>query len=337
MSALVEGYDAVFVDLDGTLFRGSQVVPHAVDALAAVRGSGRRIGYLTNNASRSPAQVVERLGGLGFEATEREVVTSSQAAARLLAVRLEPGSAVLVLGTEALDEQVSGEGLRPVRRAADDPVAVVQGHSTDTGWRELSEACLPLRAGVLWVACNLDPTLPTEHGLLVGNGAMVAALRVATEREPLVAGKPARPLLDEAVRRTSARRPLVVGDRLDTDIAGAVAADLHALLVLTGVADPAAVLAAPSGQRPTYLAADLTGLAADPDRLRPTIRDPTIRDGWRVRRDGDELELSGDGDPVDALRALCAVHWAGPGGAVHVCGRDPGARRALAVLGLTEG
>ncbi len=330
-STVLDRYDALLVDLDGTLFRGARPISGAAQALAGVRAAGCPIGYVTNNASRSPEQVTRYLAQLGFQVGVHDIVTSSQAAARLLTEHLEPGAAVLVVGTDALAEQVDQAGLRPVRRAEDEPAAVVQGHSADTGWRELCEACLALRAGALWVACNVDPTLPTEHGLLPGNGAMVAALRTATEREPLVAGKPARPLVDEAVRRIGARNPLVAGDRLDTDIAGAVAADLHSLLVLTGVSDAAAVLAAPAEQRPTYLAADLAGLAAPSEELRPGERD-----GWRVRRHRDGLELSGRGEPLDALRALCALHWAGAGGqvAVHADGAD--AQRALAALGLTQ-
>jgi ribonucleotide monophosphatase NagD (HAD superfamily) len=113
----------------------------------------------------------------------------------------------------------------------------------------------------------VDVTLPTERGLLPGNGAFVVALQAATDREPLVAGKPAVPLLDQAAKSLGAQRPLVVGDRLDTDIAGAINAGMDSLLVLTGVSTEAEALALPPEQRPTYIASDLSGLLQAPKRV----------------------------------------------------------------------
>jgi glycerol-1-phosphatase len=229
---------------------------------------------------------------------------------------------------------VESVGLQPVHLASDQPAAVVQGHSPETGWAQLSEACLAIRGGAKWVACNVDRTLPTERGLLPGNGAMVAALQAATDREPTVAGKPARPMLDTAVERIGVQHPLVVGDRVDTDIAGARAAGLDALLVLSGVSDAVATLAAPPEQRPTYLGADLRVLRdpLDGTRIQP-------RPGWHVEFDqaiGDLL-LSGDGsskDPLDAVRTLCAVWWDEHSGPVQVRARDDAAAKALEAVGL---
>ena len=150
------------------------------------------------------------------------MLTSPQAAAVMLADRHPAGAKVLVIGAPWLEESVRQAGLEPVRLAEDNPVAVVQGHSPDTGWRNLAEGCIALRAGADWVACNVDTTLPTDRGMLPGNGSMVAALVAATGLHPRVAGKPERPLLDAAVRQVGSSRPLVVGDRLDTDIACAV-------------------------------------------------------------------------------------------------------------------
>ncbi len=159
----------------------------------------------------------------------------------------------------------------------------MQGHSPDTGWRLLAEATVALRAGAVWVACNLDPTLPTERGPLPGNGSMVAALRTATGREPQVAGKPAPALLLDAVRRTGARSALMIGDRLDTDVEGGRAAGLATLLVLTGVSDAAELLAAPPERRPDYVGADLAALTDS--RRRARARAPTGLAGRSRRRD----------------------------------------------------
>ena len=159
-------------------------------------------------------------------------------------------------------------GLKPVRQWSDGPVAVVQGHSPQTGWADLAEAALAIRGGALWVAANVDKTLPSERGLLPGNGAMVAALRAATDSEPLVAGKPEPTLLTDALARGKFRTPLVVGDRLDTDIAGANAAGLPSLHVLCGVSTAADTVRAAVGQRPNYIAEDLRSLYARADSLR---------------------------------------------------------------------
>ncbi len=199
------------------------------------RPSDSRTLYVTNNASRSPAEVAQHLLELGFAAEPDDVVTSAQSAAHLLAAQLRPGAAVLIVGTDALAAEVRGVGLEPVRQWSDGPVAVVQGHSPQTGWSDLAEAALAIRNGALWVAANVDLTLPSERGLLPGNGSMVAALRAATNQEPQVAGKPQPTLLNDALARGTFQTPLVVGDRLDTDIAGANAAGLPSLMVLTGV------------------------------------------------------------------------------------------------------
>lgn len=339
MSLLREEHDALLFDLDGTLFRGGTALPGAPGALAAAARAGCRIGYLTNNGSRNAAQVAAHLRELGFNADEREVVTSGQAAARLLADRVPAGSAVLVVGTEALAEMVTEAGLTIASRA-EEAKAVVQGHSPDTAWRDLAEACLAIQAGAVWVACNMDATLPDERGELPGNGSMVAALITATESEPLVAGKPEAALYREAVRRTEARNALMVGDRLGTDIAGANAVGLASLLVLTGVSHPATVLAAPPPERPTYLASDLAALGTEARRLRPVTQP-----AWRARLDGATVAL-GFGpdidstaseeppDPVDALRTLCAAHWAAGGGPPTIRAEDAVAAQALETLGL---
>ena len=346
MTTLAESYDALLLDLDGTVYLGGQPIDHVAPALARAKQQGARSVFVTNNASRPPAEVAASLAGMGVPAGPEDVLTSPQAAAIMLADRHPAGTRVLVVGAPWLAESVTNAGLVPVRLAADEPAALVQGHSPDTGWRELAEACIALRAGVDWVACNVDSTLPTDRGLLPGNGAMVAALVAATGLQPRVAGKPERPLLDAAVRLVSSERPLVVGDRLDTDIACAVAAGAPSLLVFTGVSSAADLLAAVPAQRPTYLAFDLRGLVEEDHAARiPAATSSSSSLEWSVTPQADSLILassrgsSGNGQSISdasALRALAmltARAWASGLTAIHP--QDLAATAALTRCGLT--
>ncbi|MEP9416044.1 HAD-IIA family hydrolase [Gordonia sp. VNQ95] len=301
---LTDVYDALLLDLDGTVFAGHRPVAGAVDTLRQV---DRTTIFVTNNASRRPTEVAEHLVGMGFDATPDQVVTSAQSAARLLSEHLEPGSRALVLGTDGLAQEVREVGIAVTRSADDRPLAVIQGYSPDTSWATLSEAALAIRAGALWIATNVDATLPSERGLLVGNGSLVAAVANATGQEPLVAGKPAAPLMADAITRSAADKPLVIGDRLDTDIQGAHSVGLDSLLVLTGVSTPADLLSAPPQQRPTYVAADLSGVLGAVDTLRISAKD-----SWSVGRDGNTVSVSSTTDVPDAgalLPALAAQVW----------------------------
>jgi ribonucleotide monophosphatase NagD (HAD superfamily) len=258
------------------------------------------------------------------------VVTSAQAAAGLLADRLTPGSAVLVVGSDALRVEVTRAGLEPVDSADRRPAAVVQGYGASVGWAQLAEASIAVRGGALWIATNADRTLPSPRGPLPGNGSLVAALATALDRQPdAIVGKPEPVLFERAARRTGARRALVVGDRLDTDIEGARRAGMDSLLVLTGVTQPADLLSAPPARRPTFVGRDLATLFT----VDTAARIPPQNGDWRVRPGAGGLELSGDGAPVDALRALCARAWtdAPPAG---VRGEGAAAQAALRALGI---
>jgi HAD superfamily hydrolase (TIGR01450 family) len=252
---LRDRYDTLIVDLDGTLYRGTQAVEGAAQALTA---GDQRVVYATNNAGRRAAIVAAQLRELGFAAQESDVLTSAQVGAQMLAQRLDPGASVLVVGPEALAEEVREVGLSPVRSAREGPAAVIQGYSPAATYSMLAEASYAICAGALWLATNLDANLPTERGLAPGNGAMVAALRTTTGREPLVAGKPYPALFQQAV--DGSRRALVIGDRLDTDIEGANRAGLDSLLVLTGVSTREEAVRADADQRPTYVAERLDAL-----------------------------------------------------------------------------
>ena len=327
MSTLAQQHDCLVLDLDGTVFRGREPTPGAVETLAAVES---RILFVTNNASRSAGQVAEHLRELGFAAEPRDVVTSAQSAARLLAEQLPQGVNVLVIGTDSLAAEVSGVGLVPVRQWSEAPVAVVQGHSPDTGWSNLAEAALAIRSGVLWIAANVDKTLPSERGLLPGNGSMVAALRTATDRDPQVAGKPSPVLMADALSRGDFHTPLVVGDRLDTDIEGANAAQLPSLMVLCGVSTARDAIWAIPQQRPDYLAEDLRALTADADTLRVGPHP-----GWQVDIDSAAVTVRSTGkDPGDGLsvvRAIAAAVWAadGDGHPSTISAGDDMARQAV--------
>lgn len=310
---LAEDFDVALLDLDGVIYRGNAPVPQAADALQEAARRGMRLAFVTNNALRPPEAVAEKLTGFDVPATADDVVTSAQAAARLLAEHLPEGSRVLVAGGEGLRRAVRERGFVPVDGADDDPAAVVQGYDPELDYDRLSEAALAIRSGALWVASNLDSTVPAERGLLPGAGSFVALLRTATDREPLVAGKPERTLHEESIRRTSARRPLVVGDRLDTDIEGAVRADTPSLLVLTGVVAPPDALRAPRGRRPSFLGADLRALLSGAPEVR-TDREEAVCGPWRCElTDGllrwDQHEGTPSDDGLDALRAACAVAW----------------------------
>ncbi|WP_326559385.1 HAD-IIA family hydrolase [Micromonospora sp. NBC_01796] len=316
---LVDAYDLVIFDLDGVIYLIDRPIPGAVEAVARLHGEGKPLAYATNNASRRPTEVAELLVGLGVNAQPGEVLTSAVASAAALAERFPAGAPVLVVGAEALRAEVRAVGLTLVERADQSPVAVVQGYGPQVGWTELAEASVAIRAGAFWVATNTDRTLPSPRGPLPGNGSLVAVLRTALDREPdLVVGKPESALFGTAARQHEARRPLTVGDRLDTDIEGAGRAGMDSLLVLTGVSRAADLLLASPSSRPTYVAHDLRGLF-DADAvvglhdLPAPQGDPAVvaGGGWQVTVDGAVPTLTGAGRPLDALRLLCALAWSG--------------------------
>jgi glycerol-1-phosphatase len=335
VKSLAQHHDCLLLDLDGTVFRGAEPVPGAVAALAATH---IRALFVTNNASRGADEVAQHLQDMGFDARPDDVVTSAQSAARLLKSQLEPDSAVLIVGTEALAAEVANVGLRPVRLWADGPVAVVQGHSPHTGWPDLAEAALAIRAGALWVAANVDVTLPSERGLLPGNGSMVAALRAATGGVPQVAGKPEPTLLTDALSRGDFRAPLVIGDRLDTDIAGANAAKLPSLLVLSGVSTAAEAVRAEAGQRPTYISQDLRGLASPPEALKVGPQPAWHIDVGLATVTITAAQADPDDDGLSIVRAAACAAWNADfdGRPFTLVAADDAARDALARWSLLE-
>ncbi|EYR63319.1 HAD family hydrolase [Actinotalea ferrariae CF5-4] len=305
---LAEAYDLALVDLDGVAYKGHDPIPHAADGLTDARRRGMRLVFVTNNASREPESVADQLTGLGIATSPDEVMTAAQAAAALLRHHVEPGARVLVVGGAGLLTAVTAAGFEVVACADDEPVAVVQGFAPTIGWRELAEAAYAIERGALHVASNLDLSLPTERGFAPGNGSLVGAVVAATGVTPLSAGKPQPDMYRLAVERSGASNPLVIGDRLDTDLGGAVAAGYPGLHVLTGVSSARDAVLAPATERPSFLAADLRGLLEPHDA-------PHEEQGWWALRgaaarvvDG-RLELDERSRGVDAARVACAAVW----------------------------
>ncbi|HEY8301244.1 MAG TPA: HAD-IIA family hydrolase [Jatrophihabitans sp.] len=316
---LATSYDVALLDLDGVVYVGTDAVPGAPDALAKAREAGMRLAFVTNNAARPPGAVAEHLRSLSISADPGEVVTSSQAAAHYLADRLPSGAKVLVVGTTGLIEALRERGLEPVSSADDEPAAVVQGYSPKLDWQQLAEGAVAIRAGALWVATNLDPTVPSPRGPLPGNGSLVAALRHATGVTPVATGKPDPTMHRESVQRSHAESPIVVGDRLDTDIEGAAAVGCASLLVLSGVTSARELLAAVPEHRPDYLAPTVAGLLS----AHPAVEAAGGRarcGRWVVEVDRQTLTVTaleaseGDSnDGLDPLRALCTAAWTAAG------------------------
>jgi glycerol-1-phosphatase len=327
---LSEHYDAALLDLDGVVYLGGTPIPGSADALAEAAKQGMRLAFVTNNASRTPHAIAAQLSAMGIAATAADIVTSAQAAAHLVAYRFPAGSPVLVSGGMGLRLAVRDRGLRPVSTAADRPVAVIQGFAPDLSYGLLAEAATAIRAGAWFVASNADATLPSTRGPQPGNGSLVQLLVTATGQQPVVAGKPEPPLHAESVERVGAKRPLVVGDRLDTDIEGAARGGADSLLVFTGVSRPVDALLAPPGRRPTYLSADLSGLNASHPEVTRSGRAFGCG-GWTAAADDHRrLTISGSGSPLDGLRALCAAAWSG--GDLPIASGDEGARREAEAL-----
>jgi HAD superfamily hydrolase (TIGR01450 family) len=309
-------YDVALLDLDGVVYVGPDAVPGIPAALDGARSAGMRLGFVTNNAARTPAEVAEHLTDLGVHAGPDDVITSSQAAASVVRERFGPAARVLPVGGPGVAAALSAAGLTVVRRAEDAPVAVVQGYGREVGWTDLAEAVVAVRGGAQHVATNTDATIPSPRGPLPGNGALVGVVAAVTGQPPLVTGKPDPAMHAECVRRTGARRPLVVGDRLDTDIEGARRAGADSLLVFTGVTDPAALLSAPPEHRPDLIAHDAAGLLA----VHPAVTSEA--GSWRC---GAWTAVAGeatgvlvlrhddtgrpDDDDLDGLRALCVAAW----------------------------
>ena len=321
--SLATRYDVALLDLDGVVYVGDHAVPGAAQGLAAARAAGMRLAFVTNNAGRPAPEVAAHLRALGIAADEDDVVTSAQAGAGLLAERLPPGAPVLAVGGPGVADALRAAGLAAVLPAGDatpSVAAVLQGFGRDVAWGDLAAAAVAVRGGARWILTNPDLTLPLPAGPAPGNGSLARAVEAAAGRAPDdVAGKPHPALMQASVTRTGARRPLVVGDRLDTDIAGASRSSIDSLLVLTGIADIAAVIGAAPGERPDYIGANLGALVASPAATGGPQGPQRDAGAWclpgaRAWVDGEgELRVEAAGDWLAGVRCACAAAWAQAG------------------------
>jgi HAD superfamily hydrolase (TIGR01450 family) len=301
--------DVALLDLDGVVYVGASAVDHAVDSLAAARQRGLRLAFVTNNASRPPMDVAAHLRELGVHAPDDSVVTSAQAGARIARRILPAGSPVLAIGGPGLDWALQEQSLSAVRSLQDNPLAVMQGFGRNVDWAALTEGCFAVTAGLPWIATNLDPIVPLPDGFGPGNGAFVRLVAQTTGRSPdHVAGKPERALMDESIIRTGATRPLVIGDRLDTDIEGARRAGIRSMLVLTGVTDVRTLLMAPAHLRPDLICTDLRGLL---ETYPEVVIDghSVVCGGARAWRAEDASLRVDGGSPIDQVRAAAVLAW----------------------------
>lgn len=310
----LDGVDTVLADLDGVVYAGPSALPHAVESLNRAAET-LRLGYITNNASRTDASVAEHLSSLGLSVAPRDVITSPQAAMRLLADIVPAPATILIVGGAGLVDEAQKAGYTVTRSAEDAPAAVVQGFAPEVAWTDLAEAAFALKlpedeGGIPWIATNTDWTIPRERGVAPGNGTLVSAVHTAIGRLATVAGKPEVPIFEEAKARFDAKRALFIGDRLDTDIMGAVRAGIESALVLTGIDRPKHVLAAPEGSRPTYILSDLRELHQPYPQV--VVKDGIHSlNGAAVRVVGADVQIVADaGTQIDLLRAGASAIWA---------------------------
>lgn len=254
---LADPYDAILLDLDGVLYRWPEPISGAADAVHALRDGGKRIAFVTNNSSRTPAQVAERLASVSVVAKPEEIVTSALATATLLAER--GVRSAFVVGEEGLLEALADAGIRVVDGSSDGADVVVVGFDRGADYTKLKDAAVLVERGAPLVASNADPSFPAPGGeSWPGAGALLAAIETTAGTRGEVVGKPEPPLFERALASAGGGRPLVVGDRLDTDIAGAERLGWDAALVLTGDARREDVER--SKWKPTFIIEDLSGL-----------------------------------------------------------------------------
>ena len=316
-AALAEEYDCALLDLDGTAWSGDETIEYAAASVIEAREAGMASAFVTNNAMRTPQQVTDKLNSMDFQATPDMVMTSAMDIAAIMAEELEEGSKVFVIGGAGLRLALEERGFVLVDSADEEPVAVVQGLDKKVDWALLSEGAFAIERGAAFYASNLDATLPIERGQALGNGSLVCAIQHATRKRPIAGGKPEPGIYRRAGELVGAQNPLAVGDRLETDIMGAVAAGVPALHVLTGVHQARDVIRAPRGQRPTYLAIDMRGLLEAhpaPKHHRDGTWTCGVSQVAKATRSGvltlDDVELT---EPVtisiDSYRALAAAAW----------------------------
>lgn len=308
---LIQAYDVLLVDLDGVVYTGADAIPGAVDGLNQATDLGHTVGFLTNNAARTPETVAAQLNGFGIHTDAAHIVTSPHAAVPLLASQIPAGAEVLVIGGEGLLREVEHAGFNVTHTATPETKGVIQGFAPDVAWTDLAEAAYAVSGGAVWIGTNSDWTIPREKGIAPGNGTLLSAVHTATGTMPVVAGKPERPIYKTAFSRFKGERYVAIGDRLDTDILGGNRAKIDTIIVLTGVDKAKQILAANKDERPSYIiptlaelhqpydAVALDGDTASCGGVTVTLKDAVLR------------VQTGDPTSVQALRAAAALVWHG--------------------------
>ena len=256
MAVLADRYEAFLFDLDGVLYRGSDPIPGAAEAIDRLRALGRRVAFVTNNSSRTAQAVADALIAIGVQARADEVETSAIATADLLAARGVTDA--FVIGEEGVREALRSVGIALAAADAERSDSVVVGWDRQVDYDKLRRASLLVERGAWLVATNADASYPAPDGRWPGAGALLAAIEMTTGIRAEIVGKPHPPMLRSALARAGGGQPLLIGDRLETDIAGAVALGWDSLLVLTGVTRRGDLVGSPF--LPTFIGADLSAL-----------------------------------------------------------------------------
>lgn len=256
---IADRYDCFLFDLDGVLFRGERPVEGAAGTLDRLRDAGKCLTFVTNNSARTPEEVAAKLSGLGIAADPREVETSARATAELLSERRVRSA--YVIGERGIREALADAGIRVVDGDPDAVDVVVVGWDRGVDYDKLRTASLLVQRGAALVATNADASYPAPDGRWPGAGAILAAVVTTTGATAEIVGKPNTPLFSSAAVRAGGDRPLVVGDRLETDIAGAAALGWDSLLVLSGIATLGDLSS--SALHPTFVGSDVRALLDD--------------------------------------------------------------------------
>ncbi|TLP71873.1 HAD-IIA family hydrolase [Nesterenkonia sphaerica] len=258
--ALIDQFDGVLFDLDGVLYAGPEAIPGAPEAVSELGARGIRFAFVTNNASRSAAQIAEHLVELGITADPEQIFGSAPAGVTLMARHVPAPAKVLVTGSDSLRSLCREAGYTVVDSADACPAAVIQGFEPTLGWADLAEAAYAINRGASWFATNLDRSVPRERGVAPANGALVEAVSFATGAHPRAAGKPQPDMFQQAAKALELTQPLVIGDRLDTDVLGGNRAGFTTALVLTGATTQTEAEAATGEEKPDIVISSLAAL-----------------------------------------------------------------------------
>jgi HAD superfamily hydrolase (TIGR01450 family) len=309
VTALADRFDAFLVDLDGVMWRGETPVDGAAAAIEALRARGRRVVFVTNNASRSARDYAAKLMRMHVPTAPNDIVSSAHAVvAHLRELGLERGARVHVFGTAALGQILRGAGFTTTKETERVEACVVAWNPR-MSFEDMRRAADVARSGLPLIGANRDGTYPTEDGLVPGTGAILAAVEVASGRQATVVGKPSPYLFNLALERcgSAPERTLVIGDRADSDIAGAHAAGLHGALVLTGVTRPGAV--GSLSDQPDWVLRELAEVLRDESGgVGPSRRDLAPLGAASAERD--DQDESGE-EPADVREVRDAAFGAG--------------------------